>query len=175
MVHTLTPSDPLGNELFGLSVALGETRALVGAPQHFNGRGSAYLFDVTTGQQLFKLTASDGTTGSDFGDSVALSGSLVLVGAPIEMARRISGSAYLFDTVTGEQLLKFIGPPSPESGGNFGKSVALFGNIALIGAGLSAYLFRIDPTPEPGTFCLAALALVLLISRRSAASRPTLH
>ncbi|MGD1804470.1 FG-GAP repeat protein, partial [Dapis sp. BLCC M126] len=88
-----------------------------------------------------------------------------------------SGSAYLFDTTTGSLLQKFIAPDGSTED-NFGVSVALSNNTAVIGAwkdndnGLesgSAYLFTTNTntksTPEPssllgivGTVAIATLS-----------------
>ena len=62
--------------------------------------GSAYVFDTTTGNQLFKLTASDAALGDQFGFSVALSGATAIIGAlgddnPFDN----TGSAYVFNNV----------------------------------------------------------------------------
>ena len=80
----LLPTDGGGNEYFGWSVAISGDRTLIGASQdHDNGpwAGSAYVFDVTTGQQLFELLATDGETLDYFGTSVAIDGDRALVGA----------------------------------------------------------------------------------------------
>ena len=80
----LTASDGAADDQFGLSVGLSGNTAIVGAHMDDdNGvnSGSAYLFDVTSGSQLAKLTPSDGATYDTFGISVALSGNLAIVGA----------------------------------------------------------------------------------------------
>lgn len=60
--------------------------------------GSAYIFDTTTGQQLFKLLASDGVLLDTFGISVAIGDSTVIVGAQFDDDNgNNSGSAYVFD------------------------------------------------------------------------------
>ena len=122
---------------FGYSVALAGDVAAVGAKvDHGVGSntGSAYVFDVTTGQQSRKLVASDGATSDDFGCSIALSGNVAVIGAmgddDIAMD---AGSAYLFDVATGQQLRKLTDPDS-DPGGLFGGSVAVSGNLALVGA-----------------------------------------
>src|SRR5687767_3416657 len=53
----------------GANIAVSGNIALVGAPRS----KSAYVFDLTTGEQLLKLTSRD-TLNSSFGWSVALSG-----------------------------------------------------------------------------------------------------
>ncbi len=58
----LTASDAAAGDVFGHLVAISGTTALVGAHGNDDAgseSGSAYLFDVATGVQLFKLTASD--------------------------------------------------------------------------------------------------------------------
>ena len=100
---------------------------------------SAYLFDVTTGQQRFKLFASDAARNADFGFSVAIDGDKAIVSG------NGSRAAYVFDVVTGQELFKMI--PS-ESYGIFGYSVGISGNTAIVGAPIesiasSAYLFDV--------------------------------
>lgn len=133
----LTASDPASEAFFGSSVALNGDLALVGAFQDDDAgwlSGSAYLFDATTGQELFKLTASDAEASDHFGASAALSGNLAVVGADWDDDNGgHSGSAYLFDTTTGGQLAKLTAPDAA-GGDSFGLSVALDGNIVLIGA-----------------------------------------
>ena len=134
----LLPDDPgADSDQFGFSVAIEGNIALVGARwDDDNGidSGSAYLFDVNTGQQLFKLLPSDGAAGSVFGTSVALSGNIALVGAAGDEENGIaSGSVYVFDATTGAQLNK-LRPLDAASGYGFGFTSSLSGNIAVIGA-----------------------------------------
>ncbi|MCK4872872.1 MAG: FG-GAP repeat protein [Phycisphaerales bacterium] len=133
----LLPSDGAAHDLFGHSVTISGTTAIVGAPgdnDNGAGSGSAYLFDATTGQQIFKLLPSDGAAGDSFGCSVAISGTTAVVGAPNDDDNGDnSGSAYLFDTITGQQLFKLL----PSDGAErdwFGCSVAISGAIAIVAA-----------------------------------------
>jgi outer membrane protein assembly factor BamB len=153
-LHKLTPSDGAVDDSFGMSVSLSGDLALVGAPldgDSGSAAGSAYLFDVTTGRQLHKLTANDGSAGDQLGNSVSLSGNLALVGAWVDNNSNgiDSGSAYIFDATIGQQLHKLI-PSDGAAREEFGMSVSLSGNLALVGAYLdddngsasgSAYLF----------------------------------
>ncbi len=149
----LLPSDGAANDLFGYSVAISGTTAIVGADWHDeNGpfSGSAYLFDTNTGQQLFKLLPNDGAAYDLFGFSVAISGAIAIVGAwHHDDNGEHSGSAYLFDITTGEQLFKLL-PNDGAAFDEFGFSVAISGAIAIVGARFdddngnnsgSAYLF----------------------------------
>lgn len=155
----LAPADQYSNlgYAFGISVAMSGNTAIIGA-SHDNGvgteSGAAYVFDVTTGQQLFKLTASDASEGAAFGGSVAISDNVAIVGAPGDAHAGIeSGSAYLFDVITGREIGKLTAGDAAQ-GSQFGASVAISGDLAVIGsprsdeAGMlssgSAYLFDVQ-------------------------------
>ncbi|MCK4874061.1 MAG: FG-GAP repeat protein, partial [Phycisphaerales bacterium] len=136
-IAKLLPSDGEEDDWFGLSVAISGTTAIVGAYRDDdNGydSGSAYLFDTTTGQQIAKLLASDGTVGDSFGWSVAISGTTAIVGAYYDNDNGSdSGSAYLFDTRTGQQIAKLL-PSDGAADDYFGYSVAISGTTAIVGA-----------------------------------------
>jgi hypothetical protein len=82
-----------------------------------------------------KLTASDGDAYDIFGDSVALSGDTAVVGAPQDDSNR--GSAYVF-TRTGStwtrQARLTASDVAPFEILDFGESVALSGDTAVVGA-----------------------------------------
>ncbi|MEE8154221.1 MAG: FG-GAP repeat protein [Phycisphaerales bacterium] len=157
----LLAGDGAANDLFGRSVAISGTTAIVGAPEDAdNGflSGSAYLFDTTTGQQTFKLLPNDGAAQDVFGISVAISGATAIVGAHHDDDNGIdSGSAYLFDTTTGQQIAKLL-PNDRAEEDLFGISVAISGSTAIVGAWFdddngfqsgSAYLFDISDPANP--------------------------
>jgi outer membrane protein assembly factor BamB len=149
-LRRLTASDGAAHDIFGARVALSGNTALISAFRDDDAHGSAYLFNVTTGQQLFKLTAPDAPSTFLFGDSVALSGNIAIVGASRSVqGLEASGSAYVFDVSTG-QLLRTLSPLDAKGGDSFGSSVALSGNMAIIGASSelgkdagAAYLFDV--------------------------------
>lgn len=160
-LRELTPSNPTAFESrFGTALGQDGTIGVVGA---FSNRsiaqgprdGSAFLFDVETGNELHLLMAEDPLANKRFGAAVAIQGSVVLVGAPgdndacdtVEFCA--SGAAYVFDANTGDQTFKLVSEDI-EPGDNFGNDVAVFGNIAVVGAFFdddngensgSAYLF----------------------------------
>jgi outer membrane protein assembly factor BamB len=149
--HKLTPSDAAVNDKFGNTVAINHNVAVVGAyrshgfPPDYR-KGTAYAFDITSGQELFKLTASDGVAGDCFGYSVAVDGNIVIVGAP-QIATDGTGAAYLFDVRTGQELRKLTAHDSATTD-RFGVSVAISGNTAIVGTRTvdnlgSAYLFDV--------------------------------
>jgi len=154
-LYKLTASDAAAVDLFGTSVAISGNTAVVGAEGDDDvgsSSGAAYLFDVTTGNQLYKLTASDIWASDKFGISVAISGNVAIVGAYGNSdAGLTSGSAYLFDVSTGNELFKLTASDAAE-GDNFGYAVAISGNTAIVGARYdddagslsgSAYLFDV--------------------------------
>jgi hypothetical protein len=134
----LTASDGAAGDAFGRSVALSGNTALVGACQDDDGKGSAYIFERDTNgwRQMAKLTASDRAVDDDFGHSVALSGDKALVGAMGDDDHR--GSAYVFVRPAGGWASMTETAQLTASDGTaydvFGWSVALSGDIALVGA-----------------------------------------
>ncbi|NNF07009.1 MAG: T9SS type A sorting domain-containing protein, partial [Candidatus Eisenbacteria bacterium] len=151
----LTATDAAATDLFGYYSAISGNIAVVGAyldDDAGSASGSAYLFDVTTGNQLFKLTASDAAAGDFFGISVGISGNVAIVGAWFDDDNGVdSGSAYLFDVTTGNQIFKLTATDGAAND-SFGRSVAISGNIAIVGAyqdddggsnSGSAYLFDV--------------------------------
>jgi hypothetical protein len=136
------------NDLFGRTVAIagaGDT-VLVGARFDDVGantnQGSAYVFvrSGSTWTQQAKLTAADGVATDLFGNSVALSGDTALVGAYYDDVGAIGGegSAYVFvrSGSTWTQQAQLTAADSANSD-QFGISVALSGDTALVGAWLN--------------------------------------
>ncbi|MBN1976554.1 MAG: FG-GAP repeat protein, partial [Anaerolineae bacterium] len=84
-----------------------------------------------------KLTASDGAAEDHFGNSVALSGNTALVGAPYDEvgANYAQGSAYVF-TRSGAAWTQQVKLTASDGAASeqFGASVALAGDTALVGA-----------------------------------------
>lgn len=148
----LTPSDAVDENSFGGSVSISGSTAIIGDIRSTNlvpdVAGAVYLFDTTTGEELMMLTASDASAEDYFGSSVAMSGTTAIVGAPRDSdAAYRSGSAYLIDTTTGEELFKLVASDATAEA-HFGRSVAISGTTAIVGANKyggdsagSAYLF----------------------------------
>lgn len=135
---------------FGSSVDVRGDLAVVGAPfaSHFGQlqSGAAYLFDLPSGQQIRRLLPLNLEPWNSFGVSVALGDTKVLVGAHLDDAGWVdAGSAFVFDAATGQELMRLL-PNDQTIGAEFGFSVAVDGETAIIGApqkGLpgAAYLF----------------------------------
>ncbi len=152
-LHQLFAEDEDFNDRFGEAVAISGQTAIVGAAKNSDSgfeSGSAYLFDVATGQQTFKLLANDDTPRDNFGVSVAIHDEVALVGSwrDSHSGVRIAGSAYLFDVETGRQRFKLVAEDADEDD-EFGISVAINDDYAVIGArdeGLGGAAYVFDPT-----------------------------
>ncbi len=152
----LTASDAAAYTYFGYSVALAGDTALIGSYEDdcsttVVGCGSAYVYirSGSTWSQQQKLTASDAAASDAFGYSVALSADTALIGAyQDDDGGTNSGSAYVF-TRSGStwSQQKKLTASDAAAGDQFGNSVALSVDAALIGAentGIyrgSAYVF----------------------------------
>lgn len=142
----LVASDRANSDFFGGSVALSGNTALIGAYGCDVGgnsdRGAAYVFvrSGTTWTEQTKLVALDGSVNDAFGYTVALSDEYALVGAPNDQigGNTGQGSAYVFTrSGTFWQQQAKLTADNGASGDNFGKSLALSGNYAVVGANYS--------------------------------------
>ena len=131
---------------------------MAGAPFddiHGPSTGSTYVFEYCRGawSQAAKLIADDGAQGNRFGYRVAISGDYLVVAAIYDGA----GSAYVFERQpdrTWVQVQK-LRPADAQAGDEFGKSVAISGDVIVVGArgdddqgfsAGSAYVFERDPS-----------------------------
>lgn len=93
--------------------------------------------DVAGGlSELVKKLATDGASGDTYGHSVGISGNYAIVGAPLDDDRGTSsGAAYIlsFDGTTWTQQKKIV-PTDGAAGDLFGESVAIDGDLVIIGA-----------------------------------------
>lgn len=139
----LTALDAAAGDRFGYSVSLSGNTAVVGAQSDDtaggSNAGSAYVFTRCgfAWTQQAKLTASDGAGNDTFGVCVSVSGDSVIVGAYTDdtPGGANAGSAYVFTRsgVSWIQQDKLVAADGA-AGDQFGVSVAIFGDIALIGA-----------------------------------------
>lgn len=171
LAHFTAPSGVNAPNNFGFSVAISGGLAVVGAPTVTDAfadttnamRGSAYVYDIASGQLLRELTGStsvdtfptpQGEMTYPFGYSVAADNGLVLVGSPNFGV--LGGAAYVFDAATGSQLQELTQDASAEgSEATFGLSVAIDDGVALVGAPLENYS---SGAVAPGTGYLAGVA-----------------
>jgi hypothetical protein len=146
----VTASDGLEQDLFGASVALDGTTAVMGAPgdDHAgDASGSAYAFLRSAGvwAQQQKLIALDAAMLDGFGTEIGLSGNIVLVAAPgvdDPVAGEDAGAVYVFNRAgTVWTQTQKLTAPSPILYEEFGRSVAMDTATAIIGAPFNT-LFR---------------------------------
>jgi hypothetical protein len=137
VLSRLVPNDSMGGDEFGFATSLDESLLAVGAPALGESPGRAYVFDVETGNQMFKLQPNDSFVGNEFGWDLDASQDYVVVGAPgtydIDDPTINVGAAYVFDPSNGQQLRKLM-PNSIVSGSEFGFSIGISGNKAIIGS-----------------------------------------
>ncbi len=153
----LLASDGTAGDWFGYSVAISGDLVLVGAPQGLVPHvGAAYLYNRNTRQELAKLPFDDVASDQWFGTSVALDGAIAVVGAPHDddMAAD-AGAIYVYDVVdpANPELKCKLYSPEPHYEDYFGHSVAVSGNIIVVGTHMArhndsnegaAYLFNAD-------------------------------
>ncbi|MEE8155821.1 MAG: FG-GAP repeat protein [Phycisphaerales bacterium] len=157
-------SDGENVDQFGHSAAIDGDTAILGAPrtdQTETDSGSAYIFqqdpvDPDTWIEVVQVFAGDALAHDRFGTSVAISGDFVIVGAFLDdhSGFEDAGSAYIFyrdqdgDDEWGQ--VAHITASNAAAGDRFGLSVAIDGDVAIIGAPLggstdgAAYIFQRD-------------------------------
>jgi hypothetical protein len=143
----LVPFDGEAGDLFGRSVFLNGSTAVIGAPEDDDlgyNFGSVYIFTLsnTSWIKQAKLLPSGGDSGGHFGYSIFLNADTVIIGAWGEDDFGVDcGSAYIFvnsGTVWTEQAR--LTPNDGDGRDLFGVSVSLDDNYAIIGApGESVY------------------------------------
>ncbi|MBL4591591.1 MAG: hypothetical protein JKY96_06480 [Phycisphaerales bacterium] len=163
----LVPDDPGAFDEFGSSIAVGSGMVAVGAQSDAdNGlfSGSAYLFDISTRDQLHKVLPDDGILNSFFGYSISIDSGIVAVGAylsPVDGLGQGAGSAYLFDAASGIQVAKLL-PTDGLADDRFGNSISIKSGSVAVGswfdddAGVSSGSVYLFTSPPP--ICAADLA-----------------
>jgi hypothetical protein len=139
----LLASEKDNDDQFGFSVALDGDTAFIGTPYEDDSglthNGTAYVFTRSGGvwTEQAKLLASDKDNNELFGWSVALDGDTAIIGAFYESdgGTNINGAAYVFTRSGGvwTEQAKLLASDK-DTNENFGRSVALDGDTAIIGA-----------------------------------------
>ena len=130
-LQKLTASDGGARDAFGSAIAVSGSLALIstdafGGANGVTGRNCAYLFDLSTGEELRRLEPADGVL-EGFGHSVALDGSLAVVG-------RFQRDALVFDVTTGEQLATLVPLDDRSPTDDFADTVAIDDGTILVGS-----------------------------------------
>jgi hypothetical protein len=144
------PSHPAPGGQTGRSVAISGNYAVIGSPmQDQSGgptdAGAAYVYErdalgAWTEVAYLERPAADPEVHAQFGHAVAIDGDVALVGAPkesrigstltfagrVSVFRRQSGGGWAWEAD--------LNPPANSANAQFGYSVAISGNVALVGA-----------------------------------------
>jgi hypothetical protein len=139
----LIPNDQPLTDSFGRSVAISGDTVIVGSPAS-DSSASAYVFTRERGvwSQQARLFPENPSIAAGFGTSVALDGDHAVVGAPrgTYVTPPAPGAAYLFERASGvwTRKQKLNGPVQDpifdRTEFAFGQSVAIQGDVALIGS-----------------------------------------
>jgi hypothetical protein len=151
----LTANDAARLDQFGWSVSISGDYAVIGATHNDDdgeNSGSAYIFvrDGANWTQQAKLTADDAAADDRFGWSVSISSNYAVIGATHnDDDGDRSGSAYIFvrDGADWTEQAKLTADDAA-AGDNFGWSVSINGDYAVIGAyggedSGSAYIYNL--------------------------------
>ncbi len=159
--HQIKTTDSTASE-FSYSLAVDNGLIAAGATgDNFNGSfsGSAFLFDLQTGEQLMKFVLDDGVRNDRLGNSIALENGILAVGAPQGSSLTgDTGHAYLFDanpdSPTFGDLLATLAPNDGSVDDEFGHAIAMSNGVVVVGSPFhddlgadsgSVYLFDADP------------------------------
>ncbi|MBF0188679.1 MAG: DUF4347 domain-containing protein [Magnetococcales bacterium] len=138
----VTTNDIQSGDRFGDSTDVDGSWSIVGSTVENSGQGAAYIFQKSTingawWTQNAKLTANDGAASDYFGNAVAIDGDYAIVGAMLHDSGGDAdvGAAYIFyyDGTDWTQQAKFMAP-TPRQYDTFGVSVAIDGDIAVVGS-----------------------------------------
>lgn len=162
-LRELRPRGVTDARFFGAAVAVEGNFALVTTVQESSNPvtpGSLFVFDASTGQELWRLWSSDPQSFDGFGESVAIDGSTAVVGAWAADAVEIgTGAAFVFGLNNGSLLYK-LWAYHGRIGDRFGGDVDIDGSRILVGArghaalgtsGGAAFLFDSQTGQELGT------------------------
>jgi len=135
----LTASDGASGDRFGSSVSISGDYAIVGASGDDEGgysdKGSAYIFSRSGGNwtQQVKLSASNGGENEYFGYSVSISGNYAIIGSYGDNSSAGTVYTFLYDESSWSQKC-VQNATGGSSGDQFGFSVTICGNYAIVGA-----------------------------------------
>ncbi|AOX00747.1 hypothetical protein BJP34_16010 [Moorena producens PAL-8-15-08-1] len=163
----LIAGDLLASDNFGHSVAISGNTAIIGAnlKDGFNAyantdAGAAYIFEFEGDkwQEKQKFEPLDLGKGDNFGWTVDISGNLAIAGAYLAERWRTNtnaGAAYIFQLKNEEwKQIQLLQPQDLIASDYFGYSVAISGNVAIVGAYMAeapsqanagaAYIFALE-------------------------------
>ncbi|MCB1231412.1 MAG: hypothetical protein KDN19_14160 [Verrucomicrobiae bacterium] len=138
LIRKLKADTGTATDYFGFTVAMSSDYHVVGAFGAEGARGRVYVFDAQNGELVSTLAASDDFPAVFFGSSLALDGPILAVGATgADGVVSGSGAVYLFNLSKPDPNMNEVAKITSSdgtSGDRFGASVALDGNVILVGA-----------------------------------------
>ena len=145
-VKKITAGDPQHEAHFGVRLALQGDQLLVGAPAHSSSphHGAGYLFERNQGGpnnwgQVKKFVGSDSNAADAFAVGLEIDDDTIVLGARLhDSAGNNAGAAYIFERNHGGpdnwgEVVK-ITASDPATDAEFGKEVAIEGDVVVIGA-----------------------------------------
>ena len=142
--HRIVPYDMGPGDEIGTNVSLTDGLVAFGVPlsdSNGSNAGSAYIYSTQSGFPVHKLTPTDGSSDDRFGYSVSIEGDYIIVGArkfdfdEYPYTDNNAGTAYVFDTSTGQQLARLVPDKIFDSAGDsVGEAVAINNGIVMVGA-----------------------------------------
>lgn len=138
LLHTLTSPNPSSHGSFGASVSVWGEQIAIGAYAEDDSNvvdsGMVYVFDTVSGALMHEIANPFPDAFDQFGFSVSIAHDMVAVGAHTDDTHgEDAGSAYVFDSTTGELVSRLVNP-WPEELDHFGHAVSLSDGNVLVGA-----------------------------------------
>lgn len=139
----LSPNEEAQYAEFGASISMDGTRAIIGAPNYHKSPyidGAVYVFEKQENGSWIEESLLNGvnpTYDATFGESVSLDGDKLIVGAPNNsLFASNAGSATIFEYQSDSTWVAVaeIGNIAPDSYDDFGNSVSISGNQAVVGS-----------------------------------------
>lgn len=145
-------------DYFGISVAISDTHAIVGAHQEDTAVGTnvgkAYIFDMLDGSLEYTLDNPTNTAVSFFGQNVAITDDYAVATASREESttgQQTSGRVYIYNLSDGSLRHTLYNPEDPTGDEHFGHSLDVSNTHVIVGAHRSggsqsgaAYIFDIS-------------------------------
>jgi hypothetical protein len=134
----LTASDGGNNDLFGHSLALDGSTAVIGAPTfwyNFSHAGFMYVFTSSGGTWSFaqKVLPTETALGDQFGYAVGIAGDTALASSTGNQFAHGAVTVFKRDAGMFAQTQRFT-PDNGAGGDEFGNQLSMSGNAAVIGA-----------------------------------------
>ena len=135
----LVPSGLGSTDTFGEAVAASSNLIVVGAEgddDQGNSAGAIYVYDATNlSATPTKLAPSSLVADGQFGNSIAVSSNYIVAGASTDNTNgSLAGAAYVFDATNLSATPTKLLPPDLVAFDRFGNSVAISGDLILVGA-----------------------------------------